>query len=154
MENWSLNVGRHNNGSGCQQAYAKCSQTSKLANFNRTTQKLKCTFFTNYLSVSCLQMVVCHNFMHFCAVSLKILKSSREQGVLSSGHCSRCSIVCVSVPQLHEGSPVRYPHLIKFSLVWPTPDLIQLTVSMLARVHCFLEEDSQIVEFPYLQRMS
>ena len=62
--------------------------------------------FKNLLSVSCLEMVNCHNFSHFCAVSLKLLKSSREQGVLSSGHCSRCSIVCVSVSQVHEGSPV------------------------------------------------
>ena len=37
------------------------------------------------LSVSCLQMVDCHNFTHFYAVSLKMLKSSRDQGVLSSG---------------------------------------------------------------------
>ena len=49
------------------------------------------------LSVSYLQMVDCHNFTHFFAVSLKVLKSSREQGVLSSGHCSRCSIICVSI---------------------------------------------------------
>ena len=80
------------------------------------------------LSVWYLQMVDCHNFMHFCAVSLKMLKSSREQGILSSGHCSRCSIVCVSVPQLHEGLPVWYSHLIKFALVWPTPDLSRLSV--------------------------
>ena len=73
-------------------------------------------------------MVDCHNFTHFFAVSLKVLKSSREQGVLSSGHCSRCSIVCVSVPQLHEESPVWYLHLIKFALVRPTPDLSQLSV--------------------------
>ena len=64
-------------------------------------------------------MVDCHNFTHFFAVSLKVLKSSREQGVLSSGHCSRCSIVCVSVPQSHYGSPVWYPHLIKFALERP-----------------------------------
>ena len=32
-----------------------------------------------------------------------MLKPSQEQGVLSSGHCSRCSIVSVSVSQLHEG---------------------------------------------------
>ena len=70
-------------------------------------------------------MVDCHNFTHFFAVSLKVLKSSREQGVLSSGHCSRCSIVCVSVPQLHEGSPVWYPHLIKFALVRPTATGVQ-----------------------------
>ena len=75
------------------------------------------------LSVSYLQMVDCHNLTHFFAVSLTVLKSSREQGVLSSGHCSRCSIVCVSVPQIHEGSPVWYPHLIKFALEQPTPDL-------------------------------
>ena len=80
------------------------------------------------LSVSYLQMVDCHNFTHFFAVSLKVLKSSREQGVLSSGHCRRCSIVCVSVPQLHEESPVWYPHLIKFALVRPTPDLSRLSV--------------------------
>ena len=80
------------------------------------------------LSVSYLQMVDCHNFTHFFAVSLKVLKSSREQGVLSSGHCSTCSIVCVSVPQLHEGLPVWYPHLIKFALVRPTPDLSRLSV--------------------------
>ena len=80
------------------------------------------------LSVSCLQMVNCHNFTHFCAVSLKMFKSSREQGVLSSGHCGRCSIVCVSVPQLHEGSPVWYPHCIKFALVRPTPNLSRLSV--------------------------
>ena len=73
-------------------------------------------------------MVDSHNFTHFCAMSLKILKSSREQGVLSSGHCSRCSIVCVSVSQLHEGSPVWYFHLIKFALVRPTPDLSRLSV--------------------------
>ena len=60
-------------------------------------------------------------------MSLKILKS-REQGVLSSGHCSRRSIVCVSMPQLHEGSPVWYPHLIKFALERPTPDLSRLSV--------------------------
>ena len=60
--------------------------------------------------------------------SLKMLKSSREQGVLSSEHCSRCSIVCVSVLQLHEGSPVWYPHLIKFALVRPTRDLSRLNV--------------------------
>ena len=57
-----------------------------------------------------------------------MLKSSREQSVLSSGHCSRCSIVCVSVPQLHERSPVWYPHLIKFALIRPTPDLSRLSV--------------------------
>ena len=49
-------------------------------------------------SVSYLQMVNGHNFTHFFAVSLKMLESSREQDVSSSGHCSRCSIVCVSVP--------------------------------------------------------
>ena len=86
-------------------------------------------------------------------MSLKVLKSSREHGVLSSGHCSRCSIVCVSVPQLHEGSPAWYPHLIKFTLVRPTPDLSPLSVSMLARVHCFLEGDCQMVEFPFPQRV-
>ena len=80
------------------------------------------------LSVSCLQMVDCHNFTHFCAVSLKTLKSLREQGVLSSGHCSRYSIDCVSVPQLHEGSPVWYSRLFKFALVRPTPDLSRLSV--------------------------
>ena len=80
------------------------------------------------LSVSYLQMVDCHNSTHYFAVSLKVLKSSREQGVLSSGHCSRCFIVCVSVPQLHEGSPVWYPLLIKFGLVRPTPDLSRLSV--------------------------
>ena len=80
------------------------------------------------LSVSYLQMIDCHNFTHFFAVSLKVLKSSREQGVLSSGHCSRCPIVCVSVPQLHEELPVWYPHLIKFALVRPTPDLSRLSV--------------------------
>ena len=73
-------------------------------------------------------MVDCHNFKHFCAVPLKVLKSSREQGVLSSGHCSRCSIVCISVPQLHAGLRVRYPHLIKFALVRPTSDLSRLSV--------------------------
>ena len=78
--------------------------------------------------MSCLQIVYCHNFTHFCAVSLKMLKSSREQGVLSSGHCGRCSIFCVSVPQLHEGSPVWYPHLIAFALVRPTSDLSRLSV--------------------------
>ena len=84
----------------------------------------------NYLAglfVSCLQMVNCHNFTHFCAVSLKILKPSPEQGVLSIGHCSRCSIVRVAVPQLHKGSPVWYPHLIKFALVRPTPALSRLS---------------------------
>ena len=80
------------------------------------------------LSVSCLQIADCHNFTNFCAVSSKILKSSREEGILSSGHCSRCSIVCVSVPQLHEGSPVWFPHLIKFAFVRPTPDLSRLSV--------------------------
>ena len=80
------------------------------------------------LSLSCLQIVDCHSFTHFCAVSLKILKSLREQGVLSSGHDSRCSIVCVSVPQLHEGSPVWYPHLIEFALIRPTPNLSRLSV--------------------------
>ena len=80
--------------------------------------------FIGCLSVSYLQMVDCHNF-NFCAVLLKMLKSSRKQGVLSSEHCSRCSIVCVSVPQLHEGS---FPHLIKFALVLPTPDLNRLSV--------------------------
>ena len=87
----------------------------------------------NSMSVSYLQMVDCHNFMHFFAVSLKVLKSSPEQGVLSSGHCSRCSIVCVSVPQLHEGSPVWYPHLIIFALAWPTPDLSRLSVFHVAQ---------------------
>ena len=66
--------------------------------------------------------------MHFCAVSLKILNSSREDGVLGSGHCSRCSIVCASVPQLHKGSLIWYPHLIKFALVRPTPYLSRLSV--------------------------
>ena len=80
------------------------------------------------MSVSCLHMFDCHNFTHFFAVSLKMLESLREQGVLSSGHCSRCFIVCASVPQLHEGSPVWYPHLIKFALVRPTPDLSRLNV--------------------------
>ena len=80
------------------------------------------------LSVSCLQMVHCHNFTHFCVVLLKILKSSREQGVLSSGHCRKCSIVCVSAPQLNEGSPLWYLHLIKFALVRPRPDLSRLSV--------------------------
>ena len=73
-------------------------------------------------------MVGCHNFTHFCAVSSNTLKSSRKQGVLSSGDCSRCSIVCVSVPQLPEGSPVWYPQLIKFALVGPTPNLSRLSV--------------------------
>ena len=68
------------------------------------------------MSVSYLQMVDCDNFTHFCAVLFKMLKSLREQGVLSSGHCSRCSIVCVSVPQLHEGSPVGIP--ISINLPW------------------------------------
>ena len=45
-------------------------------------------------------MVDCHNLTHFCVMSLKMLKLSLEQGVLSSGHCSRSSIVCVSVPDL------------------------------------------------------
>ena len=80
------------------------------------------------LSLSCLQIVDCHNFTDFCAVSLETLKVSREQGVLSSGHCNRCSIICVSMPQLHEGSPVWYPRLIKFVLVQPTPDLNRLSV--------------------------
>ena len=70
-------------------------------------------------------MVDCH---HFCAVSLKMLKSTQEQGVLSNGHCGRCSIVYVSVPQLHEGSSVWYAHLIKFALVQPMPDLSRLSV--------------------------
>ena len=78
--------------------------------------------------VSCLQMVGCHNFTHFCAVSLKMLKSSREQGVLSSGYYSRYSIVCVSVPQLDEGSPAWYTHLIKFALVRSTPNQSRLSV--------------------------
>ena len=73
-------------------------------------------------------MVGCHNFTPFCAVSSKMLKSLREQSILSSEHCSRCSIVCVSVPQLHEGSPVCYPHLVKFALVRPTPYLSRLSV--------------------------
>ena len=73
-------------------------------------------------------MVDCHNFTHFCAVSLKMIKSSPEQGVLSNGHCSRCSIVCVSVPQLPQGSPVWHLHLIKFALVRPTSDLSRLSV--------------------------
>ena len=98
-------------------------------------------------------MVDCHNFTHFCAVSLKALKSLQEQGVLSRGHCGRYSVVCIYVPQLHEGSPVWYPHLIKFALVWPMPDLSRLSVSILASVHCFLEGDSQMVEFPYRQRV-
>ena len=34
----------------------------------------------------------------------------------------------MSVPQLHEGSPAWYPHLIKFALVPPTPDLSRLSV--------------------------
>ena len=80
------------------------------------------------MSVSYLQMVDCHSFSHFFAASLKILKSSGEQGVLSSGHCNRCSIVCVSVPQLHEESPVWYLNLIKFALVRSTPDLSRLSV--------------------------
>ena len=79
-------------------------------------------------SVPCLQIVDYHNFTHFFAVSLKIRKSSRDQGVLSSGQCSKCSIVCVCVLQLPEGSSVWYPHLIKFALVRPTPDLSQLSV--------------------------
>ena len=107
--------------------------------------------------MSCLQIVDCHNFTYFCAVMLKILKSSREQGVLSSGHCSRYSIVCVSVPQLHKGLPLWYPHLIKFALVRPTPHLSQLSVFHVGlafwRVHCFLEGDSQMVAFPCQQRV-
>ena len=66
--------------------------------------------------------------MHFCTMSLKILKLSQEQGVLSSGHCSWCFIVCVSVPQLHEWSLVWYSRLIKFALVRPTPDLSRYSV--------------------------
>ena len=73
-------------------------------------------------------MADCHNFTHFFAVLLNVLKSSREQGVLSSGHCGRFSIVCVSVPQSHKVLPVWYPHLIKFALVRPTPDLCRLSV--------------------------
>ena len=109
--------------------------------------------FRSCLFVSCLQMVDCHNFTHFFAVSLKTLKSSREQDVSNNGHCSRCSIVCVSVTQLNGGSPVGYPHLIKFDWVLPTLDLSRLSVFMLARVRCFLEGDSQMVEFPYRQRV-
>ena len=105
------------------------------------------------LSISYLQMVGCHNFTHFCAVSLEMLKSSRGQGVLSCGHCSRCSIVCVSVPQLHEGSPVWYSHLIKFALVRPTPDLSRLSVFHDGQDALLSEEDSQMVEFPYRQRV-
>ena len=37
-------------------------------------------------------------------------------------------MVCVSVPQLHEGLPVRYPHSIKFALVRPTQNLSRLSV--------------------------
>ena len=73
-------------------------------------------------------MVDCHNFTHFCAVSLKMLKLSQEQGVLSSERCSRCSIICVSVPQIHKGSPEWHPHLINFALVRPMPDLSRLSV--------------------------
>ena len=115
---------------------------SNLSNFNykpqvESRQQHLALYTEPHLrTVAIMTEVTSHHmeYTHFypdyswITVLLTILKSSREQGVLSSGHCSRCSIVCVSVPQLHEGSPVWYPNLIKFALVRPTPDLSRLGV--------------------------
>ena len=42
-------------------------------------------------------------------------------------------MVCVFVPQLHEGSPVWYPHLIKLASVRSMPDLSRLSVFHVGR---------------------
>ena len=58
-----------------------------------------------FYSSSCHQTCVFHLYTHFFAISLKLLRSSNEQGRASKVHCIMCAIFYVARPHSH----VVYP---------------------------------------------
>ena len=61
-------------------------------------------------SSSCHQTCVLHLSTHLFAISLKLLRSSNEQGSARRVHCIMCAVFSVAIPHSHVASPSKYPH--------------------------------------------
>ena len=72
-------------------------------------------------SSSCHQTCVFHLSTHFFAISLKLLRSSNEQGSVRRVHCIMCVVFTVSRPHSHVASPLKYPHFCLCSLLHVNP---------------------------------
>ena len=72
-------------------------------------------------SSSCHQTFVFHFSTHFFAISLKLLRSSNEQGSARRVHCIMCAVFSVARPHSHVASPSKYPHVCLCSLLHVNP---------------------------------
>ena len=68
-------------------------------------------------SSSCHQTCVFHLSTHLFAISLKLLRSSNEQGHAIWVHCIMCAVFSVTRSHLHVASPSKYPHFCRCSLL-------------------------------------
>ena len=58
---------------------------------------------------------------HFFSISLKLLRSSNEQGRARRVHCIMCAVFSVARSHSHVTSPSKYPHFCIFSLLHVNP---------------------------------
>ena len=72
-------------------------------------------------SLSCHQTCVFHLSTHFFAISLKLLRSSNEQGSARRVHCIMCEVFSVARPHSHVASPSKYSHFCLCSLLHVNP---------------------------------
>ena len=72
-------------------------------------------------SSSCHQTCVFHLSTQFFAISLKLFRSSNEQGSARRVHCIMCEVFSVAWPHSHVASPSKYPHFCPCSLLHVNP---------------------------------
>ena len=71
----------------------------------------------SFKSSSCHQTCVFHLSTHFFAISLKLLRSSNEQGCARMVYCITCGVFSVARPLSHVVSPSKSPHFCLCSLL-------------------------------------
>ena len=72
-------------------------------------------------SSSCYQTCVFHLSTHFFTISLKLLRSSNEQGSSRRVHCIMCAVFSVARPHSHVASPSKYPYICLCSMLHVNP---------------------------------
>ena len=78
-------------------------------NSRKKTLILSCIHQSSSSSL-CHQTCVFRLSTHVFAISLKLLRSSNEQGSAKRVHCIMCTVLSVARPHSHVASPSKYPH--------------------------------------------
>ena len=114
----SMSCVLYSTGSGVKRVHAALSGL-RITLFVYISVCISCMFFLCFcsLSSSCHQTCVFHLSSHFFAISLKLLRSSNEQGSARRVHCIMCAVFSVARPHSHVASPSKYPRFCLCSLL-------------------------------------